>query len=160
VTPSLDDTCVRLERSATDDAAADLALAFLAARFAASLILLVRDGAALGHRGHGTQAASVEAFALPVASPSLVKLAIETRRLATASPTGATQDRLMRMLGNPSSPAAAPVTIAARVVGVIAVGDPLRGLADVHRATEDLEWLAEALGLAYARLLIDGKKAP
>jgi hypothetical protein len=148
-----DETARRLDSAVTRDDATDVAIGYATARFAASLIVVVRDDAALGYRGHGAAAASVQTFTMPIASPSLIKLAIHSRKLATDLPAGPVQAVLSRVLGNPTAPSAAPVLVGHRVVGVIVVGDPTRG--ELALARDDLVWLAEALGLAYARLLLE-----
>jgi hypothetical protein len=148
--PGLDDAAARFDRATTLDDATDVAAAVLEQRFAASLIVMIRDGVALGQRGHGAGVHPVDAFALPVGSPSLIKSAIDTRRLATESPWGVNQNRLARALGSPRAPAAAPVIVNARVVSVITVGDPRRG--DADDARELVDWIAQALAGAYVRL--------
>jgi hypothetical protein len=62
------------------------------------------------------------------------------------------------LLGLPTAPAAAPIMVAARAIGAIAVGDSLHGVGDAVDATSDLECLAEALGLAYARIVLETKR--
>jgi hypothetical protein len=161
--PTLDETCVRLERAITRDAATDLALLYLGGRFQSSLVMLIRDDVALAHRGHGASAEAMAALAMPIAAPSLVKLAHDARKLVTAKPAGPFQDRLSRALGQPSAPAAVPLIVATRVIGALVVGDPVDGsrdTRDTRDAHEDLVYLAEALGLAYARLLLESKKSP
>jgi hypothetical protein len=148
--PGLDDAVARFDRAATLDDATNVAAAVLEQRFVASLIVMIRDGVALGQRGHGAGVHPVDAFAIPVGSPSLIKSAIDARRLTTDAPWGVNQNRLARALGSPRTPAAAPIIVNARVISVIAVGDPLRG--DLEDARELVEWLAQALAAAYARL--------
>jgi hypothetical protein len=150
---TLDDTLGALARAATRDEASDLMMRFAHGRWVAALLLAIKEGAALGHRGHGTQlsAEAVQAVALPLSAPSIVKLAHDHRRLAAEVPQGAIQDRLLRLLGQPRAPLAMPVLIAGRVGCVLAVGDALGG----GEPAQDLERLASALGEAYSRILRD-----
>jgi hypothetical protein len=158
--PSLDETCVRLDRVTSRDGATDLAIAYLEGRFVVSVVLLVQDGVALGHRGHGLPSEAIDNIAVPLSSPSIVQVAHDTRALAATAPSSPVQDRLIRVLGQPSAPAAAPVATMSNVVAVIVTGDSIHGAGDAHDAREELRDLAEALGLAYARILIDTSKGP
>ncbi|TMQ03204.1 MAG: hypothetical protein E6J91_47910 [Deltaproteobacteria bacterium] len=126
---------------------------WLAGRFRHAVWFTLHEGAALGERGHGDQLTIevIQAIAIPLAAPSIVQLAHDTRRLATAPPpgAGAIQDRLTRSLGYPSAPAALPVEVDAQVACVIAVGDPVD---DPATATRDLEQLGRALARALQRI--------
>ena len=128
--PSLDSTLTALETAATRDAATDLAMAYVSGRWASSLLVTIQAGAALGHRGHGAHLGAIENIALPIGPASLLKSAHDTKRVAADAPHGEIQDRLGRLLGQPSKPAAAPIVVAARVVGVIVVGDAVHGAAE------------------------------
>lgn len=147
---SLDQTIAALAEAPDQAHATDIAMRFARSRWTAALLLTIKEDAALGHRGHG-QALSqdaVQAVAIPLAAPTIVKLAHDTRRMATAAPAGAIQDRLARMLAT-TAPSAAPVVVAHRVAAVLAVGEPI-GDPD---ASSDLDYLASALGEAYQRIL-------
>ena len=154
--PTLDATLGALDEAPSRDAATELAMAYIAGRWASSLLVTIVEGAALGHRGHGAQLGVVETIALPMSSPSMLKIAHDTKRVTLEMPTGPIQDRLGRLLGVPVAPAAAPIVVATRAVGAIVVGDSREGVGDVD-ASSDLEYVAEALGLAYARLLLEAK---
>lgn len=156
--PTLDATLAALDTAASRDEATELAMAYVAGRWASSLLVTIKDGAALGHRGHGAQLGAVETIALPMSSPSMLKIAHDTRRVTTEAPGGAIQDRLGKLLGVPIAPAAAPIIVATRAIGAIAVGDSRHGIGDVD-ASAELECVAEALGLAYARILLEAKRS-
>lgn len=116
------------------------------------MLLTINEGAAKGHRGHGAKLSSdtVRAVVLPLSGPSLIKLAYDSRRLATEPPAGEIQSRLSLLLGQPAHPAAAPVLVGPHVACVLVVGDPFAGDEDnVH----DLDVLATALGEAYQRVV-------
>lgn len=154
---TIDGTIAAIDAAGSRDAATDLAMRFAHARWAATLLLTIKDGAALGHRGHGTLLSNdaVQAIALPLGAPSIIKLAHDSRRIASEPPPGSgpIQERLLRLLGQPSAPTAAPITIAGRVACVLVVGDSIGGGQPAH----DLERLAGALADAYARVLRDKK---
>ena len=154
--PSLAETCAKLDRATGRDEATDVVMAFLQGRFVSSLLVTINDGAALGHRGHGPNMQAIEMIALPMASPSMVKTVQESSKPTKQSPAGAIQERLARMLGEPSFPAAAPIVIGGRVVAAIVVGDPVRG--KPQEAFADLDWVAESLGAAYARIVMDSRR--
>ena len=152
---SLDDTLGVIAKAKTRDLATDAALRFAHGRWVAALLLAIREGAAFGHRGHGTQLSpdTVQAVAIPLTSPSIVKTAHDARRLATEPTTGAVQDRLSKLLGQPRAPMAAPILVGGRVACILCVGDSLGG----GEPGSDLDQLCHALGEAYERALRDKK---
>ena len=155
--PTLEAALVALRRSPSRDAATDHAMRVASGRWSSALLLTIKEGAALGYRGFGPQLSdeAVQAVALPLSAPSIVKLAYTNAQLARTAQRGAIQDRLTRLLGQPRAPAAVPILVAERVACVLAVGDPLAGApADDMRA---LESLADALGEAYTRIVRDKK---
>ncbi len=139
------------------DTATDVAMRYASQRWSASLLLAVKDGAALGHRGHGTNLSPdvVRAVSIPLSSPSIVRSAHENRALVTEAPSkvGAINERLLRLLGSPTQPMAAPIIVAGRIACLITVGDPV-GSGD---GANDLGKLADTLGEAYTRILRDMK---
>jgi hypothetical protein len=159
--PKLGDTLTSLSSAITRDVATELAMKFVAGRWIAALLLTIKEGAALGHRGHGAQlsADAVQAVAFPLSAPSIVKAAHDERTLITAPPAGprTIQDRLERMLSQPRFPAAAPVMVATRIACVLAVGDPISG--DTDAALADLDSITAALGEAYARIVREAKRS-
>jgi len=157
VAMTIDDAITGLDASTSRDAATDLAMRFAHGRWNAALLLSIKDNTALGHRGHGTQLSSeaVQAVTIPLTSPSIIRVAHDWRRVATEPPQGAgtIQERLLKLLGQPRAPMAAPISIGPRVACVLAVGDSIGG----GNASRDLERLASALGDAYVRVLRDLK---
>jgi hypothetical protein len=121
------------------------------------LLLSIKEGAALGQRGHGPQlsAETVRAVAIPLSTPSIVKAAHDTRRVVSEPPpdAGPIHERVVKLLGEPRSTVAAPIVVAGRIAHVFAVGD-LNGPGD--SATE-LGHLTTALGDAFTRILRDVK---
>jgi hypothetical protein len=151
--PTLDATIAALDRATELGDATELAMQYLAGRFQHAVLFMINEGAALGDRGHGGQLTDevIQAITVPLTAPSTIKVAHDTRRLATAAPAdaGAIQDRLERTLGNPQALVAVPIEVDAHVAYVIAVGD---ASGDPSGATYDLERLGRVLGAAYQRL--------
>ncbi|HEV7558396.1 MAG TPA: hypothetical protein VGO00_23160 [Kofleriaceae bacterium] len=156
-TIALDHTLRALDRTLTRDDATDVVMAFVASRFPSSLLLAIKEGAAVGHRGHGPNVSddAIQAIAVPLTSPTIVKLAHDSRRIATTTPpgTGSLQEGLERLLGD--GPIAGPVFVSSRVACVLVVGaDDLDALAGA-----ELDRLTTALGVAYTRITLDAKKS-
>lgn len=151
--PTLDATIAVIDRAGELDDAVGAAMSFLAGRFRHAVLFMINEGAALGDRGHGGQLTEevIQAITVPLSAPSIVQVAYETRRLATAAPpdAGAIQDRLERTLGNPQSLAAVPIEVDDDVAYVIAAGE---AHGDPVGAAYDLERLGRVLGAAYQRL--------
>ena len=149
---TLDQTIAALLEVRDQARATDLALRFARSRWAAALLFTIEEDAALGYRGHGPHLTDdvVQAVSIPLSTPTIVKVAHDTRRLATEAPAnaGEFQDRLARMLAA-SAPTAAPILVANRVMGVLAVGEPIGD----PEASSDLDYLVSALGDAYQRIL-------
>jgi hypothetical protein len=154
---TIDDAVTAIAGSTTRDAATDIAMRYAHGRWVATLLLMIKEGAALGHRGHGTQLSveAVQAISIPLTAPSVVRAAHDSRRLATEPPpgAGAIHERLERLLGQPRAAMAIPIAIAGRVACVLAVGD----LVGSGNGAADLERLATALADAYARVIRDKK---
>jgi hypothetical protein len=100
----------------------------------------------MGHRGHGERLGDVEAFMLPISSPSIIQLAHDTKQIIVESPPSGVQERLTDLL-DAEAPIAGPAINGSRVEAVLVVGDPLEG--DVRESVADLERLLDALGAAY-----------
>lgn len=118
-----------LDRCSARDAATDAVVGFIAGTWSAGLVLAVRDGSAVGVRGHNVR--------LP-----------ETVRV----PYGplATLARALRpALANAAAPEVAPVLVKGTPVAAIAVGEPL---GDADEASAQLGRLSELLGKTYERL--------
>jgi hypothetical protein len=157
---TLPDTLAALARATTADEATTLAMKYAAGRWLASILLVIKEGAALGHRAHGAQLArdSVLAIVIPLTAPSIVQAAHDTRTLVTdRPPTGEIEDRLEHLLGQPRFPAAVAVSIDTQVGCVLVTGDPIAG--DPDAAAADLDRMATALGEVYTRIMREAKKS-
>jgi hypothetical protein len=84
-----------------------------------------------------------------------VKSAHDSRSLITGTPSnaGAIHDRLIKLLGSPRKPMAAPIVVANRIACMLVVGDAL----GPGNPEAELSQLALALGDAYERVLRDMK---
>jgi hypothetical protein len=148
---SLGAMSVGLEHATTREAATDLVLAYVATRWATGLVLAIRDKSAIGYRGHGVSMPDL--VSVPLSVTSTVQRAVETRFVSAERPVSPAQEALVRALGEPAMPAAAPVLVKGQPVAVIAVGDPIDRDTTIELAAADLGMLAEALGSAYQRIL-------
>jgi hypothetical protein len=148
---SLEAMQVGLDHAPTREAATDLVLSYIATRWAAGIVLAIRDRAAIGYRGHAVTAP--ESVTVSLGSPSTVQRAVQTRFVSVEVPSGVGQSALTHALNSPSAPAAAPVIVKGQPVAVIAVGDPIEGAHARDFAAADLATLAEALGTAYNRIM-------
>ncbi|MEO6771555.1 MAG: hypothetical protein ABI467_00850 [Kofleriaceae bacterium] len=146
--PTIAATMLALDHVATRDAASDLAMSFIAARWRSGAIIVIREATAIGYRGHGI--ADLAELHLPLRLASTVQRAIETKRPATTSPPSPAQDQLVRVL-HATAIAAAPVIVADDVIAVLVTGESVLGAADTGAPTE-LGQLARALGAAYDRI--------
>jgi hypothetical protein len=145
----IDATLEEIDRAITAGAVERLVMAYAAKRWRAAILARVEGGTAIGIRGHGDKLEQPEQFTLPLAPPSMLTLARNTRRLTTDRPGTATQLQLTRVLGEADAPAAAPILGGDRVTAVLAVGDAVDG--NTNDALAELDRLADALGAAYVR---------
>ncbi len=137
-----------LERAASREVASDLAMSFIAGRWLAGAIVVVRDDTAIGYRGHGI--ADLAELHLPLRLPSTIARAVQTQRTRSEMPPSPAQDQLARVL-HAQAITAAPVIVEGRVMAVVATGDSIHGSADTNAANE-LGQLAYALGEAWDRI--------
>ncbi len=151
VVMTIDEVAAALELAVTNDEATELAMSFAAERWIATLLLVIQEGAARGHRGHGPNLTmdAIRAVTVPLTSESIVREAYDLRRFVTEMPSGvgAIQDRLLRMLDLPSTPCAIPIIVGGNVAYVIVVGDPVD-----EDAGAELVRLGAALASAYQRI--------
>jgi hypothetical protein len=145
----IDQTLDEIDRAITAGAVERLVMAYAAKRWRAAVLARIEDGNAIGIRGHGEHLEQPDHFTLPLAPPSMLTIARNTRRPTTEQPGTATQLQLRHLLADANAPAAAPVIVGDQVDAVIAVGDITTGNASDSLA--ELDRLADALGAAYVR---------
>ncbi len=152
---SLADAVARIAVAANRDDIADAAVAFGRTIAHAALVLVIRDGAALGHRGFGPDLTptSIDAITLPLTVPSVIKQVVDAKVpfVGAAPDLGPLQERFLRLFGGRDL-AVVPVAIGTRVVCVVA----LRPRAAPEIA--ELGQLATAMADAFGRLIRDGKR--
>lgn len=155
---NLRDTLAELADATSRDDATEIAMAFVAVRWTASLMFSIKEGAALGHRGHGPNltAAMIAAIVVPLTASSIVGAAHDAKKIVTTAGAGAIQARLTTMLGFPDTPIAAPILVAGKVASILAVGDPQGDPIGTDRT--ELEKLCAALGAAFARIITQAKQ--
>jgi hypothetical protein len=143
---SLEATLAEVDRAITAVAVERLVMAYVAKRWASSLLARIDGDRAVGLRGHGAAAATQVSISLD--EPSTVSLARDRRQVITGEPpVSKSQDALREALGGPT--AAAPVIASAEVVAVLAVGSSTAG--SQTDAVAELDRLVDALGAAYDR---------
>lgn len=143
----------------------DTVLDFLRSSFGAGLVLIVRKDMALGWKGFaaGVDPTVLEAIALPLGAPSVLKLACERAAIYRGAPppSGAALDgRLWKLLkvGAPAEVAVVPIAIRGRVVNIVYAHAPGAGsLGD--EALVALSRVTAAAGQAFVRLLAERAKA-
>ena len=153
---SLEETIEAIDGANTRDEATAALMKHVGVRFESSLLFTIKEGAALGFRGHGAglTAEAVTAVTIPLSVPSLVKAAFSAKATATSAPPGAIQGRLLKLLGDPSRPRSTPIVVGGRVACVLVVGD---ATGDPHQAATELDRLAEAISLTYTRIVRESK---
>ncbi len=148
-----------LEAATTRDEVGDAMTYFLAMHFRATLILIVKDGAALGWKGFVpfVDRDVVESVSLPLGAPSLLRTAYETRMPYVGPPPvegAALQLRLYKLLRcePPATAVAVPVSLQGRVVNLVyGHGDP--GVPLAPEAIDEVLRITGAAALAYVRIL-------
>ncbi len=143
---------------------ADAIVAYLRGRFGAGLMVIAKEGMALGHRGCGGNFDddSVETILIPLSAPSMFRVAFEAKRVCKGPPPSsgkAIQDRFFKLFPGdaPSEVVVMPVVLKDRVVCMIyahdAAGDSIEAAAVV-----ELETLAREMVAAYTRLIKRAKR--
>ncbi len=133
-----------------------MVMSFAAQRWRAALLVKIGNGFAQGQRGHGAHLGPVEAINLPLGVPTLISLAVDTRKSASAAPNSPAQRHLLSLLGAPQRAIAAPIECRGAVRSVLVVGDPLDG--SHQQSVFDLDRLADALSAAYDRFTRAGTR--
>ncbi|MGE0870689.1 MAG: hypothetical protein AB7P03_19140 [Kofleriaceae bacterium] len=153
LSPTLTETLVALECAASLEAAADIAMKFVNARWASWLACTIEAGTATGLRGAGPEVspAMLKTLSVPLAARSIIRAAHDRPGAVAGTPPqcGPIQDRLERLLGNPEVPSAVAIAVGKRVTHVIVVGNPN---GNATESPTDLEDLAMGLGDALARI--------
>ncbi|HEY1558841.1 MAG TPA: hypothetical protein VGF94_28655 [Kofleriaceae bacterium] len=153
--PTLDATRDALERATSRDEATDAAMAYVAGSWHAGLVVAIRDGRAIGYRGHGPGIGAIDTLAIELGEASTLRRAVESKRTSIHLVDSPAQRELAKRLGSMSL-AAAPVVLGSKVIAAIVVGEPIQGFGETERWIGELGRLAQLLGKAYQRLLEGG----
>jgi hypothetical protein len=143
---AIETTLDEIDKALTAQAAERYVMAYVAKRWQAGLLARLEGDFAVGVRGHGSELEQPTSVKVPLAEPSLVAVAAGSRHTTRDAPDSDTQTHLGILLGNPATPAAAPIIVGKRVEAVLVVGDPIAGT-----SLAELDRLVDALGAAYAR---------
>ncbi len=142
---------------------ADAIVAYLRGRFGAGLIVIAKEGLALGHRGCGGKFddESVETILIPLSAPSMFRVAFEAKKVCKGPPPSsgkAIHDRFFKLFPGeaPSEVVVMPVLLKDRVVCMIYAHD-VAGDAIESAAIAELETLAREMADAYRRLIKQAK---
>jgi hypothetical protein len=162
---SLSDTLDRLEAAENRDAIAEAVLAFARGRLEACVLFLLKGSLALGWRGFapGLEGAGVESVSLPLAAPSCLQSAYDTRVPWRGAPgvSGKSLDATLFMrLRQPAAPdevLTIAVAIGQRVVNLVYAHAHAGGALD-DGVVDGMISVSEAAADAYARLIQAAKQ--
>ncbi|MDT8444269.1 MAG: hypothetical protein RQ722_08250 [Desulfuromonadales bacterium] len=141
------------------DDVANAVIAYLGAHYSRAALFMVVAGQITGWRSvkHGQTIPGFDQFQLPVAEPSVLKTAIESKSyfLGTVPQSGANL-ALTTCLGKPAPKTALllPMSMLGRVVGLIYVDDSSK---DISKAVLDLQQLTSKALMAFEILILHNK---
>jgi hypothetical protein len=145
----IETTLGEIDQAITIGAVERLIISYAARRWNAALLLHVNGSDAVGHRGHGELLAAAERLVFPPGEPSILQRASDLRAATAEAPPSQLQTRLQHLLGDATTPVAAPIFIANRLHGFFVAGDPSRG--DLSQSIADAGKLVDGLSGAYER---------
>jgi hypothetical protein len=149
-TDRVDTTLGHIDNAVTIAAAERIAFAYASRRWEAALLLAITGDVAVGRRGNGSRIAmTVDTIELPLATPSILQVALESGQATAQTPASLVQQRIDHLLEDAQTPVAAPIVVAGHTTGAIVAGDPLYGSA--RESLADLARLADALSAAHER---------
>ena len=159
--PTLDATLAALAAAPSRDAIADLAIAFTRGAWRGAVVLMVREGLAVGHRGFGghTTEAALGSLVIPLGQPSMFTTAHDERRALVGPPPpgGLAQSRFLKLFAPllPAPVAVVPVAVRERVVNLLFAVAPVGAIGP---SAAVLGEIAAAMGDAYERVIRDSKR--
>lgn len=131
----------------------DVIMEYVTKRWAAALLVEIRERRAVGVRGHGSKLkpATIKTFVVALDEPSIIQLARDERRIIEVLSDPPSDDDLSLASALAGTAViAAPITKGDAVAYVLVVGDPIDK--DPEETPIDLSMLTEAVGEALARL--------
>jgi hypothetical protein len=145
---TLEITLQEMEQAFSIVAVERIVMSYASQRWDSALLVKIEGEMAIGRRGHGDGLGVIEAITLPLTAPSLISMAVETKRTTAEAPDSPVQRHIASLLGA-KRPLAAPIESRGAVRSVLVVGDAYEG---VHRdSVVELDRLTDALGAAYDR---------
>ncbi|MBL8626759.1 MAG: hypothetical protein JNK64_36060 [Myxococcales bacterium] len=159
--PSLDATIAAIAAATSRDAIADLAIAFARGAWRGAVVLVVREGLAVGHRGFGGQVtdAALASLLIPLGQPSMFTTVHDDGKPLIGVPPlgGLAQSRFLKLFAGlaPVQIALHAVHVRDRVVNLLFAIAPTGPLPPAATA---LGQVAAAMGDAYERLIRDAKR--
>lgn len=159
--PSLDATLAAIAAATSRDVIAELAIAFARGGWRGAVVLVVREGLAVGHRGFGGQVtdAALASLLIPLGQPSMFTTVHDDGKPLIGAPPlgGLAQSRFLKLFAGLG---AAPIALHAvrvrdRVVNLLFAIAPTGPLPPAATA---LGQVAAAMGDAYERLIRDAKR--
>jgi hypothetical protein len=160
---SVAEALAQIQAATSRDAVGDALVDQLRSSFGAGLVLIVKEGMALGWRGYapGVAPSALESAAFPLGMPSSLQLAFERKapfRGVPASQGAALHSRLWKLLQTPAPKEVlvAPVAIKDRVVLLI-YAQGINGEVLHDTAVQECAQLAAAASTTFARLIKEAK---
>lgn len=154
-----DEAGAALKAATTRDGVAEVLVDWLRSTFGCGLVLLVREGSALGWKGFFPNADDdlLEAIAMPLSSPSMFKTAHDSREVFRGAPPqdgAALQTRLWKLLRctAPTEVLVVPVVLGKRVVNLM-YAHPEDTVTISDDAVKDATDLCRDAVAAYTRLV-------
>lgn len=154
-----DEAGAALKAASTRDGVAEVLVDWLRSTFGCGLVLLVREGSALGWKGFFPNADDdlLEAIAMPLSSPSMFKTAHDAREVFRGAPPqdgAALQTRLWKLLRctAPTEVLVVPVVLGKRVVNLM-YAHPEDAVTMSDDAVKDATALCRDAVAAYTRLV-------
>lgn len=163
---SLHDATVQMTNASTREEIGDVLTDYLRSAFGCGLLLIVREGMALGWKGFSpaADASAIESVAIPLTAPSMLSLACEGKSIFRGAPPAdgaALQGRLYKLLrcAAPREALVAPVVLKERVVNLVYVHAFDGGILP-DTAVVDLTTACAAVASAFVRLIQSTKTRP
>lgn len=156
---TLDEALATFELANHREEVGDTIADFLAMHFRSGLVLIVKDGAALGWKGFApfVDREIIESLTIPLGSPSVIRTAFDTKLPWMGAPPAdgeATMRRVYKLLRcePPRTAVTVPVVVQTRVVNIVyGHGEPDAELA--AEAIKELHIVCSAAADAYRRIL-------
>lgn len=159
-TLTLDAAAAAMAQADGSDRIADLAIAYARGAWRAAVVLQVRQGLAIGHRGFGglVTPATLDAISIPLAQPSVLATVHDSRRAYAGQPPpgGLAQTRFLKLFADLGTKpiAVVPIAIGDRVLSLLFAVAPTGPLVESAAA---LGRLGQAMEAGFARLIREAR---